>query len=71
MKSYWKVLFEGEEEDDVFDSEEEALDYASYLISCTREGAEILNMSNPGDNEYDEETWEDPDVEVIEIEEDE
>lgn len=32
----------------------EADDAALYLCSCSREGAETLHMSNPGDYDYDE-----------------
>lgn len=65
--SKYKIVFDGEEEDEVFDTEEEAGEYASYLCSCAREGAEILNMSNPGDYDYDEDSFEDPDYEIIEV----
>ena len=63
----YKVIFDGEEEDEVFDTEEEAEEHALYLCSCTREGAEILHWSNPGDYDYDEDTFEDPEYEIIEI----
>ncbi len=64
----YKIIFDNEEQDEVFDSEEEAEDYALYLISCTKQGAEIMNMSNPGDYEFNEENWEDPTYETIEFE---
>lgn len=64
----YKIIFENEEQDEIFDSEEEAEDYALYLIGCTKQGAEIMNMSNPGDYEFDEENWEDPTYEIIEFE---
>lgn len=70
MNSIWKILFEGEEQNELFDSEEDALEYAGYLRSCAQLGAEILNMNNPGDNEYDEDNWEQPNVKIIEVEED-
>lgn len=60
----YKVLFNGELEDEVFDTEKDAEEYALYLCSCTREGAEILHMSNPGD--YDEDDYDD-DYEIVEI----
>lgn len=63
----YKVVFNDEEQDDVFNTEEEAEEYALYLCSCTRQGAEILHMSNPGDYDYDEDDYEDPDYEIIEI----
>lgn len=64
----YKIVFNGEEWDDVFDSESAAEEYASYLCSCDRLGAETLHWSNPGDYEYDEETYEYPEYEIIEIE---
>lgn len=60
----YQVLFDGELEDYIFDTEEEAEEHALYLASCTREGAEILHMSNPGD--YDEDDYE-ADYEIIEV----
>lgn len=65
--SKYKIIFDGEEEDDVFDDEESAEEYALYLCSCARTGAEILHMSNPGDYEYDEDDFEDSDYEIVEI----
>ena len=62
--SKWKVIFGGEEEDEVFDTEEDAEDYASYLSGCVKEGAEILHLSNPGD--YDEDDYND-DYEIVEV----
>jgi len=63
--SKYKVWFNDEEMDAVFDTEEEAEEYALYLCSCAREGAEILHMSNPGD--YDEDDYEE-DYEIVEVE---
>lgn len=62
----YKILIDGELEDDVFDTEAEAEDYALYLVSCARDGAETLNMSNPGDYPLDD--YEDPDYEIVEVE---
>ena len=62
--SFWKVIFAGEEEDEVFSSEADAEEHALYLSSCAKEGAEILHMSNPGD--YDEDDYDD-DYEIIEV----
>ena len=67
--SIFKIVFDGEECDEIFDTEEDAEDHALYLSSCSREGAEILHMSNPGDYDYDEQTYEDPEYEIIEIDE--
>jgi len=65
--SIWKIIFDGEELDDEFTSEEEANEYALYLLGCAQEGAEILHMSNPGDYDYDVDSYEYPDYEIIEI----
>lgn len=65
--SKFKIIFDGEEEDDIFDTEEAAEEYALYLCSCSRDGAETLHMSNPGDYDYDEDDWDDPDYEIVEI----
>ena len=67
----YKILMQysdgtNEEQDEVFDTEEDAEEYANYLVSCNEEGAEILNLSNPGDYPLDD--YEDPDFEIIEIE---
>lgn len=63
----YKIVFDGEEDDEIFDTYEQAEERALYLCSCTQQGAEILNMSNPGDYEYDEENWENPEYQIIEI----
>lgn len=52
-----------------FNSYDDAVEAALYAVGCTKQGAEILHMSNPGDYEYDEETYEDPEYEIIEIDE--
>ena len=57
----------GEVQDCLFDTEEEAEEYACYMRSCYKTGAETLNMSNPGDYPFDEESFEYPDYEIIEI----
>lgn len=63
----YKVMFNDELQDEVFDTEEAAEEHALYLASCAQLGAEILHMSNPGD--YDEDDY-DTDYEIIEIDED-
>ena len=60
----FKVLFGDEYDDEVFDSEEEAEDYAIDMAACIREGAEELSLSNPGD--YDEDDYDD-EYEIVEI----
>ena len=59
----YKIEFDGELEDEEFEKEEDAEEYASYLKSCTEEGAETLHLSNPGD--YEEAC--DVDIRVVEI----
>lgn len=63
----YKVSLDGEEQEPVFDTENDAEEYALYLCSCSRQGAEILHMSNPGDYDYDEDSFEEPEYEIIEI----
>ncbi len=63
----YKILIDGEMQDDVFDTEAEAEEYAVYLVGCARTGAETLHMSNPGDYDYDEDSFESPDYEIIEV----
>ena len=62
----YKVIFDGEEQDEVFSTAKDAEAHALYLCSCTREGAEILHMSNPGDYDYNEYDFEDPEYEIVE-----
>ncbi len=64
--SKYKIIFDGEEQDEVFSTEKDAEEYALYLCSCSQQGAEILHMSNPGDYDYDEDTYEYPDFEIVE-----
>lgn len=63
----YKIIFDGEEQDEVFGSWDAAEEYALYLCSCSSEGAEILHMSNPGDYDYDEDTFEAPEYEIVEL----
>ena len=64
----YRIEMDGELRDEVFNSEEEAEDYALYLCSCGRSGAETLSWSNPGDYDYDEDSYEDSEYEIIEVE---
>ncbi len=64
----YRIKMNDEFEDEVFDSEEEAEEYALYLCSCAREGAEIYHMSNPGDYDYDEDDFDEPGYEIVEVE---
>ena len=54
-----------EECDEIFETEAEANEHGLYMCSCTRQGAKILNLSNPGDYPLDE--YEEVDFEVIEV----
>ena len=58
---------EDEEQDDVFDTQTEAIDYASYLVCCSRVETETLHWSNPWDYPYDEDEFEEPEYSIIEI----
>lgn len=66
----YKIIFDGEEQDEVFSTEDSAEEYALYLRSCSRQGAEDLHMSNPGDYDYDEDSFEAPDYEIVEVDDD-
>lgn len=66
--SKFQIIFEGEPEDELYDSYEQAEDAALYLCSCSDAGAEILHLSNPGDYDYDED--EEYEYEIIEIDDD-
>ena len=64
LEEYGDDNFEG-----TFSSYSDAEEAALYAVSCTRQGAEILHMSNPGDYDYDEENFENPEYEIVEIDE--
>lgn len=69
----FKVLFHypngtDEVEDELYDTEEEAEEAGCYRCSCYSDGAEIFNMSNPGDYPLDG-TEGDADFEIIEVDE--
>lgn len=68
----YKVLFHypdgvDEEDDEVYDTEAEAEEAGCYGCSCYSAGAEILNMSNPGDYPLDDAG--ECDFEIIEVDE--
>lgn len=50
-----KIFEDGfeEYEDEVFETEAEAQECMDTIMSDCRAGAEVLNMSNPGDYPYD------------------
>ncbi|EUB15796.1 hypothetical protein HMPREF1508_0926 [Shuttleworthella sp. MSX8B] len=58
-----------DEEDELFDSEDEAQEAGLYGLSCAKLGGEILEMSNPGDYPFHESDYEDDDFEVVEVDE--
>ncbi len=45
----YKIVFGDECQNSLFDTEEEAEEYALYLAACMRAGAEILYRSKMGD----------------------
>lgn len=57
----------GEEDDEFFDTREAAEEYISEQQSAEQQGAEILHWSNPGDYEYDEESFEATEYEIEEV----
>lgn len=65
----YKIIFDDEEQDEIFDTEESAENYALYLRSCNRLGAEIIHMSNTKDYDYDDDDFEDPDYDIVEFDE--
>ena len=65
--SKFKILMDGEFEDEVFDTEKEAEEYALYLCGCAETGAEILHWSNPTEYDYDEDNFEYPEYEIVEV----
>lgn len=56
-----------DEEDELYDSYEEAQEAGFYGLSCRELGAEILNMSNPGDYPIDGEDFDNDDFEIVEL----
>lgn len=67
----YKVLYHfpdgtSEEEDELYDSREEAEEVGLYGCGCYAEGAEILNLSNPGDYPLDG-AEDDCEFEVLEV----
>ncbi len=54
-----------EYEDEVFETKEEAQECMDEIISNCSAGAEVLNLSNPGDYPYDEDEDSDIDYEIV------
>ena len=42
-------VIDSRDDDEFFDSEDEAQDAAGYALGCASVGAETLHLSNPGD----------------------
>ena len=63
----FKVIFDGYEEDEIFDSYNDAEDYALYSQSCCRTGAETLHLSNPIEYDYDEKNYKPPKYRIKEV----
>ena len=64
-----KIMDSYEDEGDLYDYYEDAVDAALYMIGCWHVGGETLQLSNPGDYEYDPNIEPDYEIEEIEIEE--
>jgi len=63
----YKIVFDGYEEDEIYETYEEAEEAAWVMVDNFNAGAEILAMSNPGD--YEEEMdGATADFEIIEVE---
>lgn len=60
---------DGSEEDEVFDTYAAADEMGMYYQSCAEQGAEDLYLNNSGDYPYDEDTYERPEYEIIEVDE--
>ena len=56
-------------DDEVFETEEEAEEHGLYMHSCNALGAEILNLSNPGDYPLEEASG--FEFEVVDLDEEE
>lgn len=56
---------EREEDDEIFETKTGADEHGLYLCSCYHQGAEDLNLSNPGDYPLDDE--DDVDFEIVEV----
>lgn len=66
---YWSDGTQSEDDayGEFYDSEEEANDAGLYGLSCREQGAQILEMSNPGDYPYDPSEFEDDYFEVVKV----
>lgn len=66
--SEYKIKWDsGDEDEETFASYEDADEMAQYYQACADDGAETLNLSNPGDWPYDEDEFERPGYEIVEV----
>lgn len=56
-----------DDDDELFDTYDEAMEAGLYGLSCAAQGAEVLHLPNPGDYPFDEDDPPSGDVEVIEV----
>ena len=62
-----QIMDSYEDEGNLYDCEEDAIDAALYNIGCYHSGGEILELSNPGDYPYDESLEPEYEIEEVEI----
>ena len=60
----YKIIFNGEEQDEVYDTYDAAREAANDLVGAYYEGGETLELSNPGDYPYDPTV--EPEYEIVE-----
>lgn len=60
----YKIIFNGEEQDEVFNTYDAASNAANNMVAEYHEGGEILELSNPGDYPYDPTV--EPEYEIVE-----
>lgn len=70
MKRY-RIQWSDDDTDDeeTFETFEAAREMAEYYQACAEQGAEDFYLSNPGDYPYDEDAYERPDFEIVEVSE--
>lgn len=61
----YKILFNGEEQDELYDTYDEADDAARDMVCAYHVGGEELELSNPGDYPYDPN--DEPNCEIIKV----
>jgi hypothetical protein len=63
----WKIVFDGYEEPELYDTYEEAEEAAEVMCDNYHQGAVDLYLSNPGDFEEEGGNADDPPYEIIEV----